>query len=256
VPILKVATLITIGEKCDGRTRSSGRKVRRFHRGLGAVQGSSISYWKRLTQTVCRIGSRKLLFFCLDCWLPVVINVFCTQRGKVGPNTIISARRELRIMNCLIKSMLLARVATTAGVFILLFSSVVLGQEPTANQGSQCNAPAAAPVSYVSLPGHPFSTISSKDGCWLFVSLTSANPKSANGVALLSRSKGQITLKKVFPVEAGPTGMALTHDGKLLIVADDDYVVFMDVTRMITEKVIRSSATSVMETSLGAFMST
>ena len=139
-------------------------------------------------------------------------------------------------MHCLIRSMLLARVVTTAGVLLLLLSSAILGQEPAANQGSQCNAPAAAPVSYVSLPGHPFSTISSNDGCWLFVSLTSANPKSANGVALLSRSKGQITLKKVFPVEAGPTGMVLTHDGKLLIVADDDYVVFMDITRMITDK--------------------
>jgi DNA-binding beta-propeller fold protein YncE len=165
-----------------------------------------------------------------------VINVFCRQRGKVGPNKFNSARKELGMMNCLSKSMLLARVATTAGVFILLFSSAILGQEPAAIQVSQCNAPAAAPVSYVSLPGHPFSTISSKDGCWLFVSLTSASPKSANGVALLNRSKGQITLKKVFPVEAGPTGMVLSHDGKLLIVADDDYVVFMDVMRMITEK--------------------
>src|SRR2546423_8813239 len=91
---------------------------------------------------------------------------------------------------------------------------------------SQCNAAMGAAVSYVALPGHPFSTVSSPDGCWLFVSLTSSNPKSANGVALLSRNKGQITLKQVFAVEAEPTGMTLTHDGKLLIVADGDYVVF------------------------------
>src|SRR5207302_5536237 len=73
----------------------------------------------------------------------------------------------------------------------------------------------------------------SPDGCWLFVSLTSSNPKSANGVAVLSRGRGQIALKRVFPVEAEPTGMTVTHDGKLLVVADGDYVVFMDTARMI-----------------------
>jgi DNA-binding beta-propeller fold protein YncE len=96
-----------------------------------------------------------------------------------------------------------------------------------------CNAAAADPVTYVALPGHPFSTVASPDGCWLYVSLTSAHPKSMNGVALLSRRAGQIKLKKVFLVESGPTGMTLTHDGKLLIVADDTHVVFMDTERMI-----------------------
>jgi DNA-binding beta-propeller fold protein YncE len=45
---------------------------------------------------------------------------------------------------------------------------------------------------------------------------------------------GKITLKRVIPVEASPTGMVMTHDGKLLIVADDDYVVFLDVMRVTT----------------------
>jgi len=99
-------------------------------------------------------------------------------------------------------------------------------------QSSQCNAAMSAPVSYVRLPGHPFGTVSTPDGCWLFVSLISSDPRSATGVALLSRARGQITLKKVFPVEAEPTGMTMTHDGKLLVVADGDYVVFMDVRAM------------------------
>ena len=88
------------------------------------------------------------------------------------------------------------------------------------------------PVSYVQLPGHPFGTVPSPDGCWLFVSLTSSNPKSANGVAVLSRRGGKIAVKQVFPVEAEPTGMTLTRDGKLLVVADGEYVVFMDAARM------------------------
>jgi DNA-binding beta-propeller fold protein YncE len=115
---------------------------------------------------------------------------------------------------------------------LLLLSSSVPAQERGAKT-SQCNASPAAPVSYVSLPGHPFSTVSTRDGCWLFVSITTSNPKSPNGVALLKRSAGQITLKQSFAVEGEPTGMVLTHDGKLLIVADDNYVVFMDVDVMI-----------------------
>ena len=97
---------------------------------------------------------------------------------------------------------------------------------------SPCNAAPASPLAYVPVPGHPFSTVLSKDGCWLFTSLTTSDPRSANGVALFERSGGELRLKKVFPVEGQPTGMVMTHDGKLLIVADDDYVVFMDVARM------------------------
>jgi DNA-binding beta-propeller fold protein YncE len=100
-------------------------------------------------------------------------------------------------------------------------------------QSSRCNAAMSAPVSFVQLPGHPFSTVSTPDGCWLFVSLTTSNPKSYDGVALLRRSQGKIEVVKVFPVAGSPTGMVLTHDGKLLVVADGDYVVFMDAARMI-----------------------
>lgn len=98
---------------------------------------------------------------------------------------------------------------------------------------TRCNDAPASPVSYVQLPGHPFSTVSTPDGCWLFVSLTTSNPKSYDGVALLRRSRGKLEVVKVFHVAGAPTGMVLTHDGKLLVVADGDYVVFMDAARMI-----------------------
>lgn len=120
------------------------------------------------------------------------------------------------------------------GAIALLATATTFAQKAGAGPSSRCNAAAEDPISYVSLPGHPFSTIATPDGCWLFVSVTSSNPRSANGVAVLSRADGHITLKKVVPVEAGPTGMVMTHDGQLLIVADDDNVVFLDVSRMIT----------------------
>lgn len=116
---------------------------------------------------------------------------------------------------------------------VLLLASFALAQP---NPPGDCNRPAPEPITFVSLPGHPFGTVVTKDGCWLFVTLTSANPKSANGVAILKRSGGNITVQKVFPVEAGPTGAVLTHDNKLLILADDEYVTFMDVDAMISGK--------------------
>src|SRR5437660_7092970 len=126
------------------------------------------------------------------------------------------------------------RRTRTSGLACAALLTLSLAATASAQGGaSQCNAAMSAPVSYVQLPGHPFSTIPSPDGCWLFVSLTSSNPKSTNGVALLSRGRGQIALKRVFPVEAEPTGMTITHDGKLLVVADGDYVVFMDTAQMI-----------------------
>jgi YVTN family beta-propeller protein len=135
-------------------------------------------------------------------------------------------------MKSLVEIRWLAKQSVGAALFVMLFCSSASAQASGTKSTSRCNAAAAEPISYVSLPGHPFSTVAIRDGCWLFVSLTSSNPKSANGVAMLSRAAGRITLKKVFPVESSPTGMVITHDGKLLIVADDEYVVFMDVLRM------------------------
>jgi DNA-binding beta-propeller fold protein YncE len=128
----------------------------------------------------------------------------------------------------------LAKQIAVAALFVVILCSCVSAQTSRAASTSRCNAAPAQAVSFVSLPGHPFSTIPSNDGCWLFVTLTSSSPTSANGVAMLRRTDGRITVEKVFPVEAAPTGMVMTHDGKLLIVADDEYVVFMDVMRMTT----------------------
>ena len=116
----------------------------------------------------------------------------------------------------------------------LLFASAARAQTRASVQApSRCNDAPASPVTFVPLPGHPFSTVASPDGCWLFVSLTTANPKSEDGVALLRRSRGQVEVVKVFSVEGEPTGMTLTHDGKLLVVANGEYVVFMDAAKMI-----------------------
>jgi len=97
-----------------------------------------------------------------------------------------------------------------------------------------CNQAMADSLAFVEVPGHPFEPILSKDGCSCFVPLISANPRSPNGVAVLRRGDGEVTVVRVIPVEPEPTGMVLTHDGKLLVVADGDQVVFMDTARMVS----------------------
>ena len=72
---------------------------------------------------------------------------------------------------------------------------------------SPCNAASPPPLSYVPVPGHPFSTVLSKDGCWLFASLTTSDPRSANGVALFERSGGELRLRKVFAARVRRTDL-------------------------------------------------
>ena len=52
------------------------------------------------------------------------------------------------------------------------------------------------------------------------------------GIALLERAEGRTDLLRVVPLKSPPTGLALTHDGKLLIAAAADGPVFLDVERM------------------------
>jgi DNA-binding beta-propeller fold protein YncE len=71
----------------------------------------------------------------------------------------------------------------------------------------------------------------SKDSCWLFVSLTGRGENS--GIAVLKRSAGKVELVRVVPLPSGPTGITVTHDGKLLIAAATTAAVFLDVQKMI-----------------------
>lgn len=119
----------------------------------------------------------------------------------------------------------------TAVRLAILFALTLCAAAQT--KAADCNSPAPDAVRYVKLPGQPFSAISSPDGCWVFVALTSSNPRELNGVAVLKRNgNAEIQLQRVVPVEGGPTGMIMTHDGKLLIVANGDFVVFLDVQKM------------------------
>jgi len=99
-------------------------------------------------------------------------------------------------------------------------------------QPAGCNATNASPSVTIALPTRPFAVAVSRDGCWVFVSGLGAAGQKA-GIAVLKRAEGRIELSRTVPIgSAAALGMALTHDGRLLVVAASDAVVFLDVARM------------------------
>lgn len=99
-------------------------------------------------------------------------------------------------------------------------------------QPSGCNAPAASPSVTIALPSRPFAVRPSADGCQVFVSLMGDNSGKDAGIVLLGRAEGRTELLRVVPLKSPATGLALTHDGKLLIATAADGPVFLDVGRM------------------------
>jgi DNA-binding beta-propeller fold protein YncE len=134
-------------------------------------------------------------------------------------------------MRCGISSMFLAITAIASCLGIL---------RAAASPTTACNQPAAEPIAWVNLPGaHAFQALPSNDGCWIFVSLapedvaaTAANP--AAQIAIFTRKAGRISLSRVVRVGGNPSGMALTHDGQVLVVADGNRVGFFDTARLVS----------------------
>src|SRR3989441_5747691 len=118
------------------------------------------------------------------------------------------------------------------------------GSRPRINAAG-CTQPSERPVAVIELPGNPFQGIPTADGCHVFVSLVGlvepGDPRRPpqpgapmGGVAVVSRVGGEPSLSGVIRLEGSPYGMALTHDGRLLIVSSDDRVAFIDPARLIT----------------------
>ena len=110
---------------------------------------------------------------------------------------------------------------------ILTFLFGALHGAPT-----DCNATSKEPTVTVEVPGNPFQALPSVDGCWIFVSIPAGQSGNQSVIALYKRSSGALSLVRTLPIEGGPTGMALTHDGKTLVIADGDRVAFVDADRL------------------------
>src|SRR5262249_32522658 len=113
---------------------------------------------------------------------------------------------------------------------------------------SDCATPAKDAITLLEVPGSPFQALPRADGCWIFVSMT--NPGGAGGgargggraraappeggIAVVRRLDGKVSVEHVLRVAGTPTGMQLTHDGRLLIIAAGDRLAFVDAARAIS----------------------
>ena len=81
---------------------------------------------------------------------------------------------------------------------------------------ADCNQPAAEPVTHVTLPGHPFAAIPTRDGCTIFVSLSATRDSH---IVVLRRDGGTVVLLHDNASVGLLTGMALSPDGRYLAAA-------------------------------------
>jgi DNA-binding beta-propeller fold protein YncE len=83
----------------------------------------------------------------------------------------------------------------------------------------------------LSLPGHPFKSVATVDGHWLFVSLDALDSGAAGGIEVLRRDGPTLRLVRLIPLTQFAAGLALTRDGQLLLVANQMGVTFLDATK-------------------------
>ncbi|HEY4079233.1 MAG TPA: beta-propeller fold lactonase family protein [Burkholderiaceae bacterium] len=102
---------------------------------------------------------------------------------------------------------------------------------PAHAQSSSCNQPAPQAITQVDVPGRPFAAIPSADGCTIFVSLT--GKKGRSEVAVLTRSNGALAVSHTVAAPSQLTGLALSHDGGILVGANGQGVTLFSTQRLI-----------------------
>ncbi|MFC4527537.1 hypothetical protein ISN76_07805 [Dyella halodurans] len=111
------------------------------------------------------------------------------------------------------------------GCLVVGLLALVLGVRAEA---STCVAPSNA--ASIALQGHPFAAVASADGCWVFVTLDMGRNRGA--VAVLHNQDGAFNLDRSFDLSGNAYGASLTHDGKVLVVADADDTAVLDVAAL------------------------
>ena len=119
------------------------------------------------------------------------------------------------------------RIATP---LIATATALFVARQPRASAAADCNAPPRDAITMLEVPGSPFQALPSADGCWIFVSLANV-ARSHAGVAVVRRNGGKVSVERVIDLAGNPTGMQLTHDGRLLVVAAGNRLAFIDAER-------------------------
>lgn len=122
--------------------------------------------------------------------------------------------------------------ALTAALVILSVSLFGLEGRAAESTPESC-AIAHAPVQRVQLPASPFVAIPGADGCTVYVSLQMRRGDKVQGaVAAVKRVGGRVKGAGFVTLDRVALDMALTADGQLLAVADNDGVTFVDTARL------------------------
>src|SRR6267154_3315966 len=100
-------------------------------------------------------------------------------------------------------------------------SSLVLVALGAGAEGAvDCNTPPARALT-IELPGHPFHTVSTRDGCWIFAAVAGPaapeDEKKFSGVVVLRREGGRAEIVRSVPLNPRVFGLALTHDDRILL---------------------------------------
>jgi len=126
--------------------------------------------------------------------------------------------------------------------FFIGLTAFLFIQEIGLAQDAFCPNPFAyCNINYVPTPGRPFGMVTSNDGQWLFVGTTedvcNANQCGAQGgVALYKVVRSNLIFEGVLLItnSAYSSDLKVTHDGKLLVVANSNFTSFIDTNLLIS----------------------
>jgi DNA-binding beta-propeller fold protein YncE len=104
-------------------------------------------------------------------------------------------------------------------------------------ENDACNQPLPDPNTHFAIPEAPWHAVASADGCWIFVATAKLNQNEyvgENGIVVIHRNSGVLRRMRFLPLQSVVQGLELTHDGKVLVVANWTQVLFIDVAKLIS----------------------
>jgi DNA-binding beta-propeller fold protein YncE len=99
--------------------------------------------------------------------------------------------------------------------FVQFLSTAVLAAMIVSANPYPSNAQAIAnpPIQEIALPGSPFAVAATRDGKYVFASLSGAT----SGIAILKQGTNSLSLVRILPTGGGAFGLAITSDSRYLL---------------------------------------